>query len=107
MRSNFSFSHSVFKRLVSQGRQKVSLCGNGLTLHQTRKIVALSKVHFLTTIPVWLKRCNVSLMGRKGDNAGYLDCLHLPTMFLKGLFLRLTPFPTMLSKGFFPRVIKS
>ena len=28
--SNFSFSHSVFKRLVSQGRQKVSLCGNGL-----------------------------------------------------------------------------
>ena len=28
--SNFSFSHSVFKRLVSQGPQKVSLCGNGL-----------------------------------------------------------------------------
>ena len=26
-----SFSHSVFKRLVSQGCQKVSLCGNGLT----------------------------------------------------------------------------
>ena len=30
--SNFSFSHSVFKRLVSQGRQKVSLCGNGLNI---------------------------------------------------------------------------
>ena len=29
-RRNFSFSHSVFKRLVSHGRQKVSLCGNGL-----------------------------------------------------------------------------
>ena len=28
--SNFSFSQSVFKRLVSQRRQKVSLCGNGL-----------------------------------------------------------------------------
>ena len=28
--SNFSFSHSVFKRLVSQGHQKASLCGNGL-----------------------------------------------------------------------------
>ena len=28
--SNFSFSHSVLKRLVFQGRQKVSLCGNGL-----------------------------------------------------------------------------
>ena len=30
--SNFSFSHNVFKRLVSQGRQKVSLCGNGLMI---------------------------------------------------------------------------
>ena len=28
--SNFSFFHGVFKRLVSQGHQKVSLCGNGL-----------------------------------------------------------------------------
>ena len=28
--SNFSFSHSVFKNLISQGLQKVSLCGNGL-----------------------------------------------------------------------------
>ena len=28
--SNFFFSHNVFKRLVSQGRQKVPLCGNGL-----------------------------------------------------------------------------
>ena len=29
--SNFSFFHNVFKRLVSQGRQKVPLCGNGLS----------------------------------------------------------------------------
>ena len=28
--SNFSFSHNVFKRRLSQTRQKVSLCGNGL-----------------------------------------------------------------------------
>ena len=33
--SSFSFSHSVFKRLVSQGCLKVSLCGNGLTHYQT------------------------------------------------------------------------
>ena len=26
--SNFSFSHNVFKRLLSQTRQKMSLCGN-------------------------------------------------------------------------------
>ena len=30
--SNISFSHSVFKRLVCLGRQKVSLCGNGLSV---------------------------------------------------------------------------
>ena len=35
--SNFSFSHNVFKRLLSQTRQKVSLCGNGLI--QTRSDV--------------------------------------------------------------------
>ena len=35
--SNFSFSHSVFKGLVSQGRQKVSLRGNGLTLNYVVK----------------------------------------------------------------------
>ena len=28
--SNFSFFHSVFKRLVCQGPKKVSVCGNGL-----------------------------------------------------------------------------
>ena len=28
--SNFSFSHNVFKRLLSEIRQKVSLCWNGL-----------------------------------------------------------------------------
>ena len=34
--SNFSFSHNVFKRLLSQRCQKVSLCGNGLiNLSQT------------------------------------------------------------------------
>ena len=34
--SNFSFSHSVFKRLVSQERQKVSLYGNGLNNENVR-----------------------------------------------------------------------
>ena len=28
--SNFSFSHNVFKRHLSQRHQKVSLCGNGV-----------------------------------------------------------------------------
>ena len=30
--SNFSFSHNVFKRILSQRHLKVSLCGNGLRL---------------------------------------------------------------------------
>ena len=30
--SNFSFSHNVLKSLLSQTRQKVSLCGNGLRI---------------------------------------------------------------------------
>ena len=29
----FSFSHNVFKRLLSQTHQKVSMCGNGLKYH--------------------------------------------------------------------------
>ena len=32
--SNFSFTHNIFKRLLSQRHQKVSLCGNGLTYGQ-------------------------------------------------------------------------
>ena len=31
--SNFSFSYNVFKRLLSQTRQKVSLFGKGLSLY--------------------------------------------------------------------------
>ena len=33
--SNFFFSRNVFKRLLSQTRQKVLLCGNGLLLFST------------------------------------------------------------------------
>ena len=40
--SNFSFSHSVFKRLVSQGHKKVSLCGNMLPFPK-RQILDSSK----------------------------------------------------------------
>ena len=46
--SNFSFSHSVFKRPVFQRRQKVSLCGNGLShfLFQTEaQLLHLASTH--------------------------------------------------------------
>ena len=41
--SNFSFSHNVFKRLLSQTRRKVSLCGNGLALYYTILTLTLSQ----------------------------------------------------------------
>ena len=53
--NNFSFSHSIFKRLVSQGHSKASLCGNGL--RKVPKIIIHEEVcntFFLTfkiTIP--------------------------------------------------------
>ena len=37
-----TFSHSVFKRHVSQGRQKVSLCGNGLIIDQKYPVRVLN-----------------------------------------------------------------
>ena len=46
--SNFSFSHSVFKRLVSQGRQKVWLCGNGLNRKQKTKRLSAHQPESLT-----------------------------------------------------------
>ena len=44
--NNCSFSHNVFKRLLSQTRQQVSLCGNGLNVDR-------SKYFFLPT-----RKCN-------------------------------------------------
>ena len=44
--SNFSFSHDVFKRLLSQSHQKVSLCGNGLNIHCVGKGEHTDKAHF-------------------------------------------------------------
>ena len=36
--NNFSFSNNVFKSLLSQMRQKVSLCGNGLNNTKHRAV---------------------------------------------------------------------
>ena len=43
--SNFSFSHYVFKRLLSQRCQKVSLCGNGLRQNANAIQVVVVQVH--------------------------------------------------------------
>ena len=79
VKSNFSFSHSVFKWLVSQGRQKVSLCGNGLTsvLDNTKIVIGLfnlysdifffrEKVHLAQLIVSFMfndrKNCDINLV---------------------------------------------
>ena len=45
--SNFSISHSVFKSLVSQRHQKVSLCGNGLNDTNRAIVYLFTKRHIL------------------------------------------------------------
>ena len=42
--SNFSFSHSVFKRLVLQTHKNQGLFGKGLTLSPNAKILASTKL---------------------------------------------------------------
>ena len=80
--SNFSFSHSVFKRFVSQGHQKVSLCGNWLkqlrektselegcagTTHQARMTLMFDPT-LMTTIQVKLGTLTYQTLMRRGNN---------------------------------------
>ena len=43
--SNFSFSHNVFKRLLSKMRQKVSFCGNRLRIVMVLDRVLLTDIN--------------------------------------------------------------
>ena len=97
--SNFSFSHCVFKRLVSQGHQKVSLCGNGLKEND----YSLPKEKFLDWFKLKAfaddKRNAIEklkfVLGRgeniigKGENAGYQHFLLFPQCFQKASYSRL------------------
>ena len=67
LRAIFPFP-SVFKRLVSQGRQKVSLCGNGLIL-----------CHTIRTFKT-LKQTFENIVG-KGENARNQHFLLFPQCF--------------------------
>ena len=54
--SNFSYSHSVFKRLVLQTRKNQGLFGKGLTLYHT--IMTLQKKAFENIVGKGEKACN-------------------------------------------------
>ena len=94
--SNFSFSHIVFQRLLSQMCQKVSLCGNGLTHYQTTNFrVFQSESICRRQFQIWRKWQKVIQMGRK-------QCGKRRNCSLWAI----SPFPTVFSKGFFPRCVK-
>ena len=44
--SNFSFSYNVFKRLLTQTRQMLTLCGNGL--RTTKSVKGVQRVTIIT-----------------------------------------------------------
>ena len=85
VKSNFSFSHCVFKsfkRLVSQGRQKVSLCGNGLTCPK-RQILDLSKLKEFAGNNFKFDETRVENTVWKGEIAHYEQFLLFPHFFQK------------------------
>ena len=71
--SNFSFSHSVFKRLVSQGRQKVSLCGNGLRAGNHKRVCDIVVPFFYAAIFLDQQACCLAVV-----NLRLLVCLSFP-----------------------------
>ena len=99
--SNFSCSHSVFKRLVSQGRQKVSLCGNGLTHYQTTKF-RLFQTERVCRRQFQIGRKWQFQIGQKWQKViqtGRKHCGKMRNCSLRAI----PPFPTVFSKGLFSR----
>ena len=87
--SNFSFTHSVFQRLVSQGRQKLSLCENGLTtqspLLTTLKEKALENKTSIFSFPTILstlsKREIINLVTSNFSSANVFNLVKAKTLF--------------------------
>ena len=78
--SNFSFSHSVFKRLVSQGRQKMSLCGNGLNFLRQ----SITYVCILIQVPRYRLRDILHTYDSVGVTARRKGRLHRRTYHVQG-----------------------
>ena len=97
--SIFFFSHNVFKRLISQGRQKSGLCGKELTeiifnsspnnkiLDWTSLKAFADDISDVAKIMISLKDRVENIVG-KGYNAGYQHFILFPQCFQKVFFLR-------------------
>ena len=78
--SNFSFSHSVFKRLVLQTRKYQGLFEKGLSCH-CLKAFADDKINVIEKWKFVLERIK-NIVG-KGENAGFQHFLLFPHCFQK------------------------
>ena len=83
--SNFSLSLSVFKRLFSQGHQKVSLSGNGLN-QSNLKALADDKINVTENLKFVMGR--VENMEGNGENIGYQCFLLFQQCIQKASFSR-------------------
>ena len=84
-KGNFSFSHSVFKRLVSRGRQKVALCGNGLN-NLLDGYYSLANNTINVTKKLKFVSGRVENIVGKGENVGYQYFLLFQQSFQKASF---------------------
>ena len=69
LRAISPFSHSVFKRLVSQGRQKVSLCWNGLDTNTANQPVNLGQ----RVVSAGSSRLKLFVNGQLSASAGHYN----------------------------------
>ena len=100
----FLLSRSVFKRLVSQRRQKVSLCGNGLTFSQTTnfrlfqtKRVCRRQFQILWKWQKALQTCRKHCGKRRNCSLGAIS--PFPTVFSNDLYSRHVKSRACLGKG--------
>ena len=110
--SNFSFTHNVFKRLLSQTCQKVSLCGKGLNQNPSWKwimIMCNCLTHYQTTNfrlfqneRVWDNNFKFDKNGRKLSKKVENTVGKRRNCSLRAI----SPFSTVFSKGLFPRGVK-
>ena len=95
--SNFSFSHSVFKRLILQTHKTQSLFGKGLTLLLKDKILDQSNLEGFEDNKI--NDLKFELCFGKSRK----HCAKNAKMLVTSIF----SFSQMLSKGFFPSIVKS
>ena len=70
--SNFSFSHSVFKRLVSHGRQKVSMCHCMAEMFFLNRVFQAKENHLLLFLQCFQSR---QKSGSCGNELNYYKIL--------------------------------